>query len=168
MEAAERVGELTKAARRHPAGLATTTGAATKRVRTTTGNDAETAIDCVDSPPITDRRRRSTDRRARQAPFMSYGVHPDTHPLDTCAFWLVPATSVPHIVSAPGCRRCWWSTTDDPATHYQAGVDLARRTRRALLTMTAPSTRGVRRRLLRRLRDRVPGRPEAAAARATC
>ncbi|MCB0939553.1 MAG: alpha/beta hydrolase [Mycobacterium sp.] len=101
------------------------------------GNDAETAIDCVDSPPITDRATAvDEDRRARQAaPFMSYGKFTGNAPLDTCAFWPVPATSAPHTVSAPGLPPVLVvSTTDDPATPYQAGVDLAKELGGALLT----------------------------------
>ena len=101
------------------------------------GNDAETAIDCVDSPPITDRAAVvDEDRRARQAaPFMSYGEFTGHAPLDTCAFWPVPATSAPHTVSAAGLPPVLVvSTTDDPATPYQAGVDLAKELGGALLT----------------------------------
>ena len=101
------------------------------------GNDAETAIDCVDSPPITDRAAVvDADRRARQAaPFMSYGDFTGHAPLDTCAFWPVPATSAPHTVSAAGLPPVLVvSTTDDPATPYQAGVDLAEELGGALLT----------------------------------
>ena len=101
------------------------------------GNDAETAIDCVDSPPITDRAAVvDEDRRARQAaPFMSYGEFTGHAPLDTCAFWPVPATSAPHTVSATGLPPVLVvSTTDDPATPYQAGVDLAEELGGALLT----------------------------------
>lgn len=101
------------------------------------GNDAETAIDCVDSPPITDRATAvDEDQRARlAAPFMSYGQFTGNAPLDTCAFWPVPPTSAPHTVSAPGLPPVLVvSTTDDPATPYQAGVDLAKELGGALLT----------------------------------
>ena len=66
---------------------------------------------------------------------MSYGEFTGHAPLDTCAFWPVPATSAPHTVSAAGLPPVLVvSTTDDPATPYQAGVDLAKELGGALLT----------------------------------
>ena len=103
----------------------------------TTANDAETAIGCVDSPPVTDRAKAAdADKRARQAaPFMNYGQFTGQAPLSACAFWPVPPTSGPHQVSAPGLPPVLVvSTTDDPATPYQAGVDLAKELGGALLT----------------------------------
>ena len=100
-------------------------------------NDAETAINCVDQPPVTDRTKVvEEDRRSRElAPFMSYGEFTGNAPLDTCAFWPVPPTSTPHAPSAKGLPPVLVvSTTDDPATPYQAGVDLARELGGALLT----------------------------------
>lgn len=99
--------------------------------------DAETAINCVDQPPITDRARAADqDRRAREAaPFMSYGQFTGNAPLDTCAFWPVPSTSTPHKPVVSGLPPVLVvSTTDDPATPYQAGVDLAEELGGALLT----------------------------------
>ncbi len=103
----------------------------------TNANDAQTAITCVDQPPITDRDKViEEDRQTRQvAPFMSYGEFTGNAPLDTCAFWPVPPTSTPHRVSAPGLPPVLVvSTTDDPATPYQAGVDLAQELGGRLLT----------------------------------
>jgi pimeloyl-ACP methyl ester carboxylesterase len=100
-------------------------------------NDALIAINCVDSPPSTDRAAViDEDRRIRQvAPFMSYGPFTGNAPLDTCAFWPVPPTSSPHRVSAPGLPPTLVvSTTRDPATPYQAGVDLAKQLGGGLLT----------------------------------
>ena len=58
-------------------------------------NDADTAINCVDEPPLTDRAAAvDEDRRMRQvAPFMNYGQFTGNAPLDTCAFWPAPPTS---------------------------------------------------------------------------
>lgn len=100
-------------------------------------SDAETAINCVDQPPVTDRARvAEEDRRSREvAPFMSYGSFTGNAPLDTCAFWPVPPTSTPHrpiVKDLPPVLVV--STTDDPATPYQAGVDLAREIGGSLLT----------------------------------
>lgn len=69
------------------------------------------------------------------APFMSYGEFTGHAPMPTCAFWPVPATSEPHPVSAPGVPPTLVvSTTHDPATPYQAGVDLAKQLGGTLLT----------------------------------
>lgn len=99
--------------------------------------DARVAINCVDQPPITDRAKIiDEDRRSREvAPFMSYGQFTGDAPLGSCAFWPVPPTSRPHVVSAPGLApTVVVSTTHDPATPYQAGVDLANQLHGALLT----------------------------------
>ncbi|MFV0495619.1 alpha/beta hydrolase [Mycobacterium sp.] len=99
--------------------------------------DARVAINCVDQPPITDRATViEEDRRYREvAPFMSYGKFTGDAPLGTCAFWPVPPTSRPHVVSAPGLPpTIVVSTTHDPATPYQAGVDLAEQLHGSLLT----------------------------------
>ena len=94
-------------------------------------SDAETAINCVDQPPVTDRQKViEEDRRTREvAPFMSYGQFTGNAPLDTCAFWPVPATSTPTGRRVPASVLVV-STTHDPATPYQAGVDLAAESRR--------------------------------------
>ncbi len=100
-------------------------------------NDAEIAVNCVDEPPNTDRAKAiDEDRRSRQlAPFLSYGQFTGDAPLDTCAFWPVPPTSAPHQASAPGLPPVLVvSTTHDPATPYQAGVDLAKELGGGLLT----------------------------------
>ncbi|OBA78038.1 hydrolase [Mycobacterium sp. 1164966.3] len=99
--------------------------------------DARVAINCVDQPPVTDRAKViDEDRRSRElAPFMSYGQFTGHAPLGTCAFWPVPPTSKPHAVSAPGMApSVVVSTTHDPATPYQAGVDLANQLHGSLLT----------------------------------
>ena len=91
----------------------------------------------MDQPPVTDRAKAiDEDRRIRDAaPFMSYGPFTGDAPLNTCAFWPVPPTSGPHPVSAPGLPPVLVvSTTHDPATPYQAGVDLAKQLGGALLT----------------------------------
>ncbi len=103
----------------------------------TNATDARVAVNCVDKPPITDREKViEQDRRAREvAPFMSYGEFTGDAPLGTCAFWPVPPTSEPHTVSAPGLPPVLVvSTTGDPATPYQAGVDLAEQLGGGLLT----------------------------------
>ncbi|EPQ77067.1 alpha/beta hydrolase [Mycobacterium marinum] len=101
------------------------------------GQDAFNAIRCVDAPTPTDAASWvSADQQFRQAaPFLSYGQFTGLAPRDLCALWPVPATSVPHAASpaAPG-KAVVVSTTHDPATPYQAGVDLARQLGAPLIT----------------------------------
>ena len=99
--------------------------------------DARVAVNCVDKPAITDRETIvEQDRRIREAaPFMSYGEFTGYAPLSTCAFWPVPPTSTPHEIKVNGLPPILVvSTTNDPATPYQAGVDLAKQLGGTLLT----------------------------------
>lgn len=99
--------------------------------------DAFTAIRCVDAPFPTDPAVwAEADARARAAaPFMAYGEFTGLAPRDACAMWPVPPTSFPHTVSSPGPGKVLVvSTTHDPATPYEAGVDLARELDAALIT----------------------------------
>ncbi|MHA3021015.1 alpha/beta hydrolase [Mycobacterium sp. BMJ-28] len=99
--------------------------------------DAFAAIRCVDAPYPTDPAAwAQADQRARAAaPFMEYGTFTGYAPRDMCALWPVPATTVPHQASPlPAGRAVVVSTTRDPATPYQAGVDLARELDAALIT----------------------------------
>jgi pimeloyl-ACP methyl ester carboxylesterase len=99
--------------------------------------DVRVAVNCVDEPPVTDRAKVvDEDRRVRlAAPFMSYGDFTGHAPLSTCALWPVPPTSKPHQISVKGLPPILVvSTTNDPATPYQAGVDLAKQLGGSLLT----------------------------------
>jgi pimeloyl-ACP methyl ester carboxylesterase len=99
--------------------------------------DAFTAIRCVDSPYPTDPAAwAEADRQIRQvAPFMAYGDFTGFAPRDICAMWPVPPTSAPHPASSPGHGKVVVvSTTHDPATPYQAGVDLAHEMGASLIT----------------------------------
>ncbi len=99
--------------------------------------DAFTAIRCVDSPFPTDPAVwADADQRIRaEAPFMAYGEFTGYAPRDICALWPVPATSSPHPVTGPGPGKVVVvSTTGDPATPYQAGVDLARQMGASLIS----------------------------------
>ena len=99
--------------------------------------DVRSAVNCVDKPAITDRAQTvEKDRLTRiAAPFMSYGEFTGLAPLSTCAFWPVPPTSRQHELSVQGLPPTLVvSTTNDPATPYQAGVDLARQLGGAMLT----------------------------------
>ncbi|MFF0816961.1 alpha/beta hydrolase [Rhodococcus sp. NPDC003318] len=100
-------------------------------------NDAFNAIRCVDDPPVTDRAVAAAGDEAyrRAAPFLDDGLGTGAAPLDACAFWPVAPTAEPHTVDASGLpRMVVVSTTQDPATPYQAGVDLAKQLGAALIT----------------------------------
>ncbi|WP_102142631.1 alpha/beta hydrolase [Mycobacterium hubeiense] len=99
--------------------------------------DAFTAIRCVDAHYPTDPAVwAEADRRIREvAPFLSYGSFTGFAPRDVCAMWPVPPTSAPHPAVNPGPGKVVVvSTTGDPATPYQAGVDLARQMGAPLIT----------------------------------
>src|SRR5215208_1560989 len=99
--------------------------------------DVRVAVNCVDQPAVTDRAKTvEEDRRSRElAPFMSYGEFTGHAPLETCAFWPVPPTSTPHEIKVNGLPPTLVvSTTNDPATPYQAGVDLAKQLGGTLVT----------------------------------
>lgn len=98
--------------------------------------DAFTAINCVDDPPVTDKSKllRAEKRYEKVAPFLDDG-RPDGAALGPCAYWPVPPTSQPHEPDVSGVPPVLViSTTNDPATPYQAGVELAQAMNGALLT----------------------------------
>ena len=99
--------------------------------------DVFNAVRCVDAPTPTDAASWvSADQQIRQAaPFLSYGQFTGNAPRDLCALWPVPATSTPHSAArvAPG-KVVVVSTTHDPATPYQAGVNLAHQLGGPLIT----------------------------------
>ncbi|CAA0128108.1 Carboxylesterase B [Mycolicibacterium vanbaalenii] len=99
--------------------------------------DAFTAIRCLDAVYPTDPAAwADADRRAREAaPFLSYGAFTGFAPRDVCALWPVPATSTAQPATSPGPGKVVVvSTTGDPATPYQAGVDLAAQMDASLIT----------------------------------
>lgn len=101
------------------------------------GQDAFSAIRCVDTPTPSDPEAwAQVDKQIRErAPFLSYGEFTGFAPRDVCAFWPVPPTSTPHQVApAPAGSVVVVSTTRDPATPYLAGVDLARQLAAPLIT----------------------------------
>lgn len=98
--------------------------------------DAFTAISCVDEQRITDRSvvAATTAASNAAAPFQDDGLGV-VAALDPCAFWPVPATGMPHVPNVTGLPPTLViSTTGDPATPYQAGVDLAKQIGGSLLT----------------------------------
>ena len=78
----------------------------------------------------------AADQRSREAaPFLSYGSFTGFAPRDVCAIWPVPPTATPHPAVSPGPGKVVVvSTTHDPATPYQAGVDLAKQMDASLIT----------------------------------
>lgn len=97
--------------------------------------EAFQAITCVNQPAVTDpaQVRELTTRAAQAAPYRATGNGPVVAK-DVCAFWPVPPTGTPHIPNAPGLPPTMViSVTGDPATPYQAGVDLARQLSGTLL-----------------------------------
>ncbi|WP_438672261.1 alpha/beta hydrolase [Solihabitans fulvus] len=98
--------------------------------------DVFNAVHCLDDQRVTDKNALlETQRRYQQAaPFLDDGQPPGAA-LDSCAFWPVPPTEAPHTPNADGVPPVLVvSTTNDPATPYQAGVNLANALRGGLLT----------------------------------
>ncbi|MGH3873321.1 MAG: alpha/beta hydrolase [Pseudonocardiaceae bacterium] len=98
--------------------------------------DAFKAVRCVDDPPVTDPVViLEADRRYREvAPFLNDG-NPPSAARDACAFWPVPPTFKPGKPEVNGLPTVLViSTTGDPATPYQAGVELANQLNARLLS----------------------------------
>jgi pimeloyl-ACP methyl ester carboxylesterase len=98
--------------------------------------DAFDAVRCVDDQRVTDPAvQREADRRYRSAaPFADDG-RPASAARDICTFWPVPVTgqvNQPEVRNLPPTLVI--STTGDPATPYQAGVQLADALHARLLT----------------------------------
>jgi pimeloyl-ACP methyl ester carboxylesterase len=92
-------------------------------------NDQEALgiVNCLDGDRTTDRAQSAElMRRATEAaPFADPGL-PIEGALDTCALLPVEPTSAPHLPQVEGLpMTVVVSTTGDPATPYQAGVNLA-------------------------------------------
>ncbi|MCE7008305.1 alpha/beta hydrolase [Kibdelosporangium philippinense] len=107
--------------------------------RYSTTQDAFTAVRCVDDTRVTDHALvlEAQQRYKQAAPFLDDG-RPASPALDACAFWPVPSTSEPHLPNVQGLPAILVvSTTGDPATPYQAGVNLSKALGGALLTYEA-------------------------------
>nr|BFF04302.1 hypothetical protein GCM10020241_59770 [Streptoalloteichus tenebrarius] len=99
-------------------------------------SELQVAVNCVDGGAVADREvLKEAERRARAAaPFLDDG-RPVVDVLEPCAYWPVPPTGGPHEPRVDGLPTTLViSTTGDPATPYQAGVDLARALRARLVT----------------------------------
>lgn len=98
--------------------------------------DAFNAVHCVDDQRLTDKNRLMETARAYKAaaPFLDDG-NPPGAALDSCAFWPVPVTADTDPPKAEGIPPLLViSTTGDPATPYEAGVNLAKALNSRLLT----------------------------------
>ena len=94
------------------------------------------AIRCVDDPPVTDQAKieEAQAEYLEKAEFLDPGLPPSSA-RDACAFWPVEHTSEPHLPDVDGIPPALViSSTDDPATPYQAGVNLAKALGGRLLT----------------------------------
>lgn len=101
-----------------------------------TTQDAFIAIRCVDDPRVTDTSVivEAQRRYVQVAPFLDPGL-PPSPARDACAFWPVPNSSEPHLPNVHGVPPTLViSTTNDPATPYEAGVNLAKAMHGRLLT----------------------------------
>jgi pimeloyl-ACP methyl ester carboxylesterase len=90
--------------------------------------EAFDVISCVDEQRTTDPAAVADGvrRELLAAPYRDAG-RGVVAARDKCAFWPVPPTSTPHIPDVPGLApTVVVSTTGDPATPYEAGVDLAK------------------------------------------
>ncbi len=99
--------------------------------------DAFLAIGCIDGSRTVpaDLAQQLAEKYAAAAPFTSSG-DPARATKDPCDFWPVPPTSEPHLPQVDGLPRLLViSTTKDPATPYQAGVNLAKALDASLLTV---------------------------------
>jgi len=99
--------------------------------------DAFNAVRCVDGPAITDPAvvTKFNADYAAAAPYQASGDPPGAVN-DICAYWPVPPTMQPHVPNAPSLPQVLVvSTTGDPATPYQQGVDLAKELNAVLLTV---------------------------------
>lgn len=98
--------------------------------------DAYNAVRCVDDPRVSDpnAQRDSDARYRRAAPFLDDG-QPPSSALDTCAYWPVPPNRKPDPSRPTGAPPpLVISTTGDPATPYQSGLNLANALHGGLLT----------------------------------
>ena len=101
-----------------------------------TTQDVFNAVRCVDDPRVTDPAAilQAQQEYMKVAPFLDDGRQASAA-RDACAFWPVPNTGEPHQPKVDGLPPTLTiSTTNDPATPYQAGINLAKAMKGSLLT----------------------------------
>jgi hypothetical protein len=99
--------------------------------------DVLTAVHCMDDPRTTDPATlaAAAAKLAAAAPFIDTG-DPPTALKSLCDFWPAEPTLTPHMPDVTGLPQVLViSTTGDPATPYQAGVELAKALGARLLTV---------------------------------
>jgi acetyl esterase/lipase len=100
--------------------------------------DANNAINCADEQfPSDPQAWVDADKRAREvAPAFTYGPFTGYAPRETCVFWPFTGKTAPHNISAPGLPPVLVvSSTGDPATPYENGVNLAKQLNGVLLSV---------------------------------
>jgi pimeloyl-ACP methyl ester carboxylesterase len=98
--------------------------------------DAFNAVHCVDDARLTDKNAllETAKQYKAAAPFLDDG-NPPGAALDACSFWPAPVSATIAPPKADGIPPLLViSTTGDPATPYQAGVNLAKALNSRLLT----------------------------------
>jgi pimeloyl-ACP methyl ester carboxylesterase len=104
--------------------------------------DAFLAISCIDGTRASDPAlaEQLAEKRAAAAPFMASG-DPPAAVNDPCSFWVVPPVSLEPVDSVPAGlpEILVISTTHDPATPYEAGVNLAKALDARLLSVEGSS-----------------------------
>lgn len=98
--------------------------------------DAFSAVHCVDDPRLTDKNAllETAKKYKEAAPFLDDG-NPPGAALDSCAFWPAPVSGRTEPPKADGIPPLLViSTTGDPATPYESGVNLAKALNSRLLT----------------------------------
>lgn len=97
--------------------------------------EAFQSISCVNQKPVTDPAevREMADRAEQAAPYRSTG-RGAVAAKDPCGYWPAPPTSEPHTPNVQGLPPVVVvSVTGDPATPYQAGVNLAEQLKGGLI-----------------------------------
>lgn len=101
-----------------------------------TTQDAQAAIRCIDDPRVTDRTEieEAQEQYYEEAPFLDPG-RPPSSARDACTFWPVPNEGEPHLPDVEDIPDpLVVSTTNDPATPHDAGINLAEALDGSLLT----------------------------------
>lgn len=100
--------------------------------------DALTAVNCIDgrsTPFDATTAQQLAEKKAAAAPFLDSG-DPPAATKSPCDFWPVPGAQADPLTGVPGLPQVLViSTTKDPATPYQAGVELADTLGAVLLTV---------------------------------
>jgi hypothetical protein len=99
--------------------------------------DAFLAIGCIDGDRLVDDTKLDeyATKVAEAWQYQTTG-DPPKGVKDPCEYWSTQPTTTPHVPQAEGLPRVLViSTTNDPATPYQAGVNLAKALGASLLTV---------------------------------